>query len=437
LSWNFTQSGGEVVQWNCYTGATGFNSFHWRQLTGASTSTLLSVLGPTGFASYVSFFKLGGGPSYRMCPNNDNTSYGSMWYTDTANMYLLLTAVNDAWGNWNGLRPLTVTLSNGNITFGHGVYCNTGLTMTNSSASNIIQCNNGGNYLQIFDDGNAHIESNTTIWLNGNNTGNQVIVGGQLTVQGHFNLNGMDIYNNGWFYVAAGVLAGGNGLYSYAGLHADGACSIGGGLTVNGASSLAAVTVNGVETINGGSQAQSYHTVGSSAMLSFDNRNAPNNFGWYASSDWAYLWHSAAGNMFQFTNLNFAPVTGNSANCGMNGQAWGNVYSLGYPGSSSRNLKTDIAELSPALEKISALRAVQFRWRQDKVPDNRVHYGFVADEVATVIGEDWGGYHRDGEHEAVDKTELVAVLWKACQELAASNSALTARVEALEARYVS
>ena len=168
-------------------------------------------------------------------------------------------------------------------------------------------------------------------------------------------------------------------------------------------------------------------------MLSFDNHNTSNTFGWYATSDWAYLWHSAASNMFQFTNLNFAPTTHNQANCGISNQSWGNVWSAGYPGSSGRRLKTDIAELSPALEKVKALRAVDFRWREN-LPDARLHCGFIADEVATVLGEDWGGYHRDGEHEAVDKTELVAVLWKACQELAASNSALTARVEALEVR---
>ena len=51
------------------------------------------------------------------------------------------------------------------------------------------------------------------------------------------------------------------------------------------------------------------------------------------------------------------------------------------------------------------------------------------------MGEAFGGYHIDEEgREGIAYNELTAVLWKACQELAACNQDLAARVAALEAR---
>lgn len=48
-------------------------------------------------------------------------NYGAIWRNDGGNLYLLFTASGDSWGSWNGLRPMTFELANGNVTFGHHV----------------------------------------------------------------------------------------------------------------------------------------------------------------------------------------------------------------------------------------------------------------------------------------------------------------------------
>jgi hypothetical protein len=127
-----------------------------------------------------SVLKRGGGASYRMCPNINNTGYGSFWYTDAGNMYLLLTAVNDAWGSFNSLRPFYINLASGVVSMEQGlVVYNGSIRLNNGSTGNTFITYSGGNYLQMFDDGNGHLESNTQIWINGN-TGNGATVGGTL-----------------------------------------------------------------------------------------------------------------------------------------------------------------------------------------------------------------------------------------------------------------
>ena len=142
-------------------------------------------------------------PQYRML-NAYAPSYGSMWYNDGTTTYLLLTAVNDPYGTWNGLRPYVCDNATGVVTLGHRVTMNQGLTISgiglnaltvtgwnivlqNSAANNYIQTlnANGTNNVKIFDDGNGHIECDTNLWINGN-TGQGVICGGQLNVYGGF-----------------------------------------------------------------------------------------------------------------------------------------------------------------------------------------------------------------------------------------------------------
>jgi hypothetical protein len=297
--------------------------------------------------------------------------------------------------------------------------------------------------LTMWSDNNCYLcDTSHVLNLRGStvNLNGPVVTSGTITAGSGLSVNGgitgqgnLFMSNNGHYYLIDNTgrqwcMYADNGIFRiYNDSTGDVLTITQGGAAAIGIITTNTITVNGAETINGGSQAQSYHTVGSSAMLSFDNRDRAQSFGWYAVGDWAYLWYSGIGNLFQFTGNNFWPSNNNTSQCGGNGQAWSNVWSYGYPGGSSRSYKTDIAEIpSGVLEKVKALRAVHFRWRDG--PDTiRPHYGFIADEVATVLGEDWGGYHRDGEHEAVDKTELVAVLWKACQELAARVATLEAR----------
>lgn len=114
---------------------------------------------------------------------------------------------------------------------------------------------------------------------------------------------------------------------------------------------------------------------------------------------------------------------------GINSWAAVNAYSINNL--SSRAEKIDIAPAPVgALDKVNALGAMDFRWRENPQLDpqhermqgpGKLHRGFIADEVATVFGEDWGGYNKseDSAHESIAYHELVAVLWQAVQELSA------------------
>lgn len=50
--------------------------------------------------------------------------YGTYWRNDGNNLYLLMTKAKDQYGTYNDLRPLSVDVKTGNITFGHTMYVN-------------------------------------------------------------------------------------------------------------------------------------------------------------------------------------------------------------------------------------------------------------------------------------------------------------------------
>lgn len=61
--------------------------------------------------------------SYRIAYNG----MGTFWRNDGNNFYLMLTNKNDPYGSYNSLRPLSVSLTSGNITFGHTVNAPSGV----------------------------------------------------------------------------------------------------------------------------------------------------------------------------------------------------------------------------------------------------------------------------------------------------------------------
>jgi len=173
-------------------------------------------------------------------------------------------------------------------------------------------------------------------------------------------------------------------------------------------------------------------------MFQFDDRGGNSAWGWYANGNCAILWRAANGNAILTNWGQMYPSSDNSWWCGVTGgSAWYACCAYNYPGGSGRSQKKDIATFEPAdaLDKVMALRAVNFRWREvpdvhDALPrDNtRLHSGFIADEVASVMGKDWGGYFNVNGGEAVDRTQLVGVLWAAVQQLANEVAGLKARL---------
>jgi hypothetical protein len=103
---------------------------------------------------------------------------------------------------------------------------------------------------------------------------------------------------------------------------------------------------------------------------------------------------------------------------------------------SDRRVKREIHALTAALDRVRALRPVQFLWKADESPG----VGFVADEVAQVVegvvtGEP-DAVNEDGSiaPQQIDHSKLVPWLTAALKETLAQVEALTARVQALEAR---
>lgn len=55
--------------------------------------------------------------------------YGTFWRNDGKNFYLMLTNAKDPFGTWNNLRPFTVNVPTGLVTFAHSVGMNDSLTV--------------------------------------------------------------------------------------------------------------------------------------------------------------------------------------------------------------------------------------------------------------------------------------------------------------------
>ena len=98
---------------------------------------------------------------------------------------------------------------------------------------------------------------------------------------------------------------------------------------------------------------------------------------------------------------------------------------------SDARLKKDIKNIKNALDNITHLRGITFRWK-DNEEDTGEHLGVIAQEVESVFPEvvstDDKGY------KSVDYSKLTAPLIEAVKELKAENEALKARIEALEQR---
>jgi hypothetical protein len=411
-----------------------------------------------------SYLKRGGGPSYRMSPNADNTGYGSFWYIDGATTYLLLTNNNDAWGRYNGLRPIAVKNSNGLVTFGHWVNFSAGITLTNSNASNVIQCTNGANYLQMFNDGNGHIEcANTQLWINS--------AGGQPTYFGG-SINAYDISSRNNLNCSGNIGCSGTtvsfqgfrtGLASGAGPIVYGdtnwiVAMCGGGnqgfmcYNSGGGSFFQAKTDNSLVLANVKFVQCDAANTGYNKLFQNDGSTIAvfigtgitynrNNIHMIESSA-AATWVRIDGNGVQFS-CNAYPTINGSYICGGTSNAWAFVYANNFTNPSDPRLKQDIEPVPPSLDRVRALSPITYRWRQG-IDTKRRHHGFSADDVRDVLGEDFGGYihNREDDTKAIVYNELTAVLWKAVQELIESNgkliesnSVLAARVAALEAHH--
>ena len=285
----------------------------------------------------------------RMANGNTGAGYGSFWRNDSTSTYLLLTAVNDAFGVWNTLRPFTVDNASGNVSFGHTVTFN-GLPQVNYGQIDLLNCNtlglniyhsSTGNWLHVFDDGNAHVESDTRIWFQ-SQTGADVWFGGPLwsnsnmacagaltcgqgdfilsrtgspgyivrpgstdttiyfCVQGGGNLANVFMQSNGLWVSGNIIMDNGKLLYGkdtaaniqwLIGLWSDNVIYVGDGshdLHLRGYTTYC-------DNSNEFRCNNAIHAVGSNAMLYFDDRTDGIVWGWYAHNSVVHLYSNLDG----------------------------------------------------------------------------------------------------------------------------------------------
>ena len=104
--------------------------------------------------------------------------------------------------------------------------------------------------------------------------------------------------------------------------------------------------------------------------------------------------------------------------------------------SSDYRLKENIAPMTGALAKVSALKPVTYNWKSDGSSSQ----GFIAHELAEVSPECVGGEkdavdaNGNPKYQGIDTSFLVATLTAAIQEQQTLITALTARIEELEAK---
>jgi hypothetical protein len=109
---------------------------------------------------------------------------------------------------------------------------------------------------------------------------------------------------------------------------------------------------------------------------------------------------------------------------------------VAYLTSSDYRLKENIQPMTGALAKVAALKPVTYKWKVDGSDGQ----GFIAHELQEVcpdaVSGEKDGVDADGQpkYQGIDTSFLVATLAAAIQEQQAIITALTARVEALEAQ---
>ena len=123
------------------------------------------------------------------------------------------------------------------------------------------------------------------------------------------------------------------------------------------------------------------------------------------------------------------------------GTAW---LAGGLSQNSDRRLKYDINTVGNALNKVMQMRGVTYRWNQNqpggRVPDSRIHYGFVAQEVEEVLPEIV--VENSNGYKTVSYSEVSSVLVEAIKEqqqlikqLEKENTLLNNRLRKMEHQF--
>lgn len=161
------------------------------------------------------------------------------------------------------------------------------------------------------------------------------------------------------------------------------------------------------------------------------------------------------GTGYRMGPVSFYPLVDNTCDLGgsSSGLRWDDIFATsGTVNTSDQRDKANITNLDLGLTFVDSLRPVSYTWAdRSGYVGSRTHMGFVAQEVATALGdeavnrglwinspsvpidpEDPEGEQTD-ERQGLRYHQLIAPMVKAIQELSATVQTLTARIEALEA----
>jgi hypothetical protein len=115
------------------------------------------------------------------------------------------------------------------------------------------------------------------------------------------------------------------------------------------------------------------------------------------------------------------PAVDGSVDSGSASYRWGTVWATnGTISTSDIREKKNIKPVPTCLELVARIHPITFLWRRPEI-DQQTHWGFDADEVNDVMlnaGHEFGGFVNPPEGpKGLRPQELIAVLWKAVQEL--------------------
>ncbi len=155
------------------------------------------------------------------------------------------------------------------------------------------------------------------------------------------------------------------------------------------------------------------------------------------------------GVYFDGASNRFRPTATSAYSLGDSSYRFHTIYSNNNLNTSDENLKNTITTSDLGLGFINKLRPVSYKWNQyeGQISDTKTHYGFVAQEVETVLTsesktlDDFAGVFKPDDYKtdgtggamALAPTEFLSPLIKAVQELSAEVDTLKTKVAALEA----
>ena len=188
------------------------------------------------------------------------------------------------------------------------------------------------------------------------------------------------------------------------------------------------VSIGGALTLSGGVQMNAAFSVANNNWV-FVRDTSNNPFAVLGMFTNNQVYVGDAGHTMQvrgnyvMLQTHIAANTDNAFYCGSGGNAWYQCAAYSYPGSSDLRLKTNNQPLpDDCLALVQAIKPQRFCWRKGPDPE-RVHWGFIAQEVAAAMsaaGHEFGGHYigdDENKTQSLDINELVAILWKAFQEL--------------------